>query len=407
MSAQIFELPLDLRPQYVRVLSEVATLLLRDGSPDDVARQVFSKLSPILKLDAYFHYLVTPDGSEMELQSCAGATPDLLPQLKRLKLGQAVCGTVAQRCEFMYVPDVQQRTDVMTDFIRSVGIRCYLCQPLIDNGHLLGTFSFGSKRRASFTEEECQLLYLVAQQVALASARRQQSARLRQMEKLALAGRLAASLSHEINNPLESILNILFLLKGEQLSDMSQELVDLASHEVVRIRELTKQSLGVHRAEDPKRSFDMQEMAEMVARLLRPQALQRDIRIDIDVPEGLTAFASANEVQQILINLVKNAIEAVGNQGNVTIAASRDSEGRLEIMVSDSGPGMPPEIVSRVFEPFFTTKADLGTGLGLWVTQQLVRKNQGEIRLASSVTPPTGTSFRFTLPTAAAVAAIN
>ncbi len=398
--SKAFQLPTDLQPAYLRVLSEIATLLLRDSSPDEVAREVFAYLAPLLNLDAYFHYLITPDGTEMELQSCAGATPETLPLLQRLKLGQAVCGTVAQRCEFMYVPDVQQRSDEMTEFIRGVGIQCYLCQPLIANGELLGTFSFGTKTRSSYNEDEQQLLYLVAQQVAIAASRRKQSERLRDMEKLAATGRMAASLSHEINNPLESISNVLYLLKKENLTDHARELVTLATEELARVTELTQQALGINRTGEAAVPVPIRAAIEDVARALHSYAQRRAVQLDIQDLDGLCVVAHTGEFRQIITSLLRNAIEVSGNNGTVRISAGLTPGGRLELSVTDSGPGLPPGANTQFFQPFYRSKDDFGVGLGLWLTQQLVHRNNGDIRLASSTTPPTGTSVSITLPAA-------
>jgi len=392
------QFPAHLRPEYLRVLSETATLLLRDSTPDEVARLIFNKLAPLLHLDAYFHYLVNPSGSDMELQSCAGAPTELLPSLQRLPLGVAVCGTVAERCQMMYVPDVQARTDEMTDFIRGCGIRCYVCHPLIANGELLGTFSFGTKQRSSYSAEEQELLYLVAQQVALAVSRRRQAERLQHMEKLAVAGRLAASISHEINNPLEAVSNLLYLLRSEELSDAGREYLALAGKELSRVSEITKQVLGFYRSNRTPTPVRVRSIVDHAVTILRERININDVRVTLRIPDEASAFACSGELQQVILNLLKNAIDAVGTGGGIEVQASINDSGLLELLVIDSGPGVAPEAVARIFEPFFTTKTNSGTGLGLWVAQQLVRKNGGNIQFISSTLPPTGTRVSVFLP---------
>jgi putative methionine-R-sulfoxide reductase with GAF domain len=124
MSDLSVHIPSGLRPDYLQVLSETATLLLADSEPRAVCELLFRQLSNVLQLDAYFHYLVSEDGTHLELASCAGVPESEMPRLVRLEFGQAVCGTVAKNCQWMYVPGVQARGDEMTGLIRGYGIRC-------------------------------------------------------------------------------------------------------------------------------------------------------------------------------------------------------------------------------------------------------------------------------------------
>jgi len=155
---------------YHLLLGEISYLLLQDVDPHTLAEIVYSRLCEDLALEAYVHYLVAPDGSHLQLAS-AGGSANIRPHLgPTLALGQAVCGTVAQTCEWMHITGVQQRTDQMTGLIRSLGLRAYTCQPLFARGKLVGTFSFGSTSRDGFLKEELDLFQLVAEQIALAAA---------------------------------------------------------------------------------------------------------------------------------------------------------------------------------------------------------------------------------------------
>src|SRR5215471_12447104 len=216
---------------YQRILSSTAHFLLQDNDPDVLCQTIFETLRASFKLDLYFHFLVSADRSCLELASSGGNEVVRKALGMKLQFGEAVCGTVAERCEWMHVKHVQARTDGMTELIRSYGIRCYTCQPLISRGMVLGTLSFGSTTRDEFTNEELELFRVLAQQVTLTTERRMEHEQIRRLEQLALAGRVSANLAHEINNPLESLNNILYVLRGEALSEEGQELLHNAEME--------------------------------------------------------------------------------------------------------------------------------------------------------------------------------
>src|ERR1700759_507095 len=151
-------------PVFDRLLGETAYLLLQDVDADTMASSVFEKLREYLPVDFYVHYVVSPDGTHLQLASVAGDESVRKELGPTLNFGQAVCGTVAQTCEWMHVTDVQSRTDAMTGLIRSLGLRAYTCQPLMVRGRMLGTYSFGSLTRKAFAEEEIEIFRLVAGQ---------------------------------------------------------------------------------------------------------------------------------------------------------------------------------------------------------------------------------------------------
>jgi len=140
--------------RYLGALTNITSLLLRDAPPDEVCEAIFRELRSVLQLDAYFHFRVTTDGTRLKLASCRGCPPERLESIEFLEFGQAVCGTVAARRQSMYVPNIPECVNEMTLFVHSIGITCYTCQPLIVNGRLLGTFSFGTRSRVEYSEQE-------------------------------------------------------------------------------------------------------------------------------------------------------------------------------------------------------------------------------------------------------------
>jgi len=220
------------------------------------------------------------------------------------------------------------------------------------------------------------------------------AAALLQAEKLAAAGRFAAQISHEINNPLASVTNLLYLARNSSDGKQAHYLA-LAEQELARVAHITKQSLGFYRdAAKPKTVMTAPFVQETIA-LLEPKWRARGVLVECNIAEEATFYANLGEVRQVLSNLIVNAVEASAPGNVVTVAADLALD-RTLIHVIDHGSGIPTGVLARIFEPFFTTKSN-GSGLGLWITRDLVAKNGGTLKVVSSSEPPTGTTFTLDL----------
>ncbi len=211
---------------------------------------------------------------------------------------------------------------------------------------------------------------------------------LRQSEKNAATGRLAASIAHEINNPLASVMNALYILRtNSKMPESALVYVKTAEEELARVVHITKQTLGFYREiSSPVMSSVPQLFEEVLAAYdARIEQGQISVHRDFNDVGQLAAFPS--ELRQVFSNLVLNAIEAISGQGNIYIRVrhGRDRQERdgIRVMVADDGCGIPAENMPQIFEPFFTTKDSKGTGLGLWVSQGIVQKHQGILRVRS------------------------
>ncbi len=395
MRESIFAVPTNLHAEYQQLLSKTAHLLLQDGQTDELCQTVFDILRGPMKLDVYFHYLVSEDQSHLELASSGGNDVVRAALGSPLNFGEAVCGTVAQQCKWMYVPDVQLRDDPMTALIRSFGIRCYACQPLISKGKVLGTFSFGSSHRDGFTPEEIEVFRVVAQQVTVATERRVQNRYMRQLEHEAAAGRMCATIAHEINNPLESLTNILYLLRNEQLSNDGSHLLQAAEAEVARLAETTQRTLDLFRGkrQGPQDIDISKVMRDVLIGIRTP----KHIPVESQLEDNLIVSANPGEMRQVFFNLVINAAHFSPSDKKVSVSASRNGAS-AEIQVKDQGPGISEETRRRLFQPFYTTRVDGGTGLGLWVSHEIVSRSGGTLTFESDPAKRPGTSFIVTLP---------
>lgn len=227
---------------------------------------------------------------------------------------------------------------------------------------------------------------------------------LRQNQKLITLGRLAASIAHEINNPLESITNLLYLIEQGD-PQQSREFLKLAQRELSRVVQICKQTLSFSRETRSPVSVQLSELIEEVLGLHSRRIGEKNLRVvrQYETYEPITVLPG--EMRQVLSNLISNAIEATPARGRIVIRirTARRWDGRemqgLRLSIGDNGSGIPEEVRSRLGEPFFTTKGQSGTGLGLWVTQSIINHYGGSLQIRSSVSSARhGTVFSLFLP---------
>jgi PAS domain S-box-containing protein len=225
---------------------------------------------------------------------------------------------------------------------------------------------------------------------------------LRTTERLASVGRLAATVAHEINNPLEAVTNLVYLAKSAAVRDDVREFLGGAEEELERVAQLTKQTLGFYRETTGIAPVDIGATVESLMIAFSPRARNKGITIRREVRTDIEIEAVPGEIRQLIGNLVSNSIDAVRPGGQIMIrvsAMSHTNNNGVRLTVCDDGPGIPKIDQLHIFEPFFTTKRDVGTGLGLWVCKSIVQKHQGSIRFRSSAeSGRSGTVFSIFLP---------
>lgn len=227
---------------------------------------------------------------------------------------------------------------------------------------------------------------------------------LRRTEKLAAAGRLAASIAHEINNPLEAVTNCMYLLQQGTMDSQSRIYLDLAAKELDRVSQITTQTLRFYRQSTRPVNTDIHELFETVLALYDMRLRAHNVEVTRQYGNIPRILANDGEVRQVLANLVGNALDAMQESGGRLLLRTRrvrnpqtGGEG-ISILVADTGTGIDSATRDRLFEPFFSTKGITGTGLGLWVSREILAKHQGTIRVRSRQQHPTGTFFRVFLP---------
>jgi len=213
---------------------------------------------------------------------------------------------------------------------------------------------------------------------------------LHKVEKLAAAGQLAASLAHEINNPLSSVINALYLLKGQPgLDEHAQYLVNTAGTELQRVARIVKQSLSYYREGSTQQPVDLTALMEESLQVFSEKIRHAGIEVTKKLTPGTSMIGFSDEVRQVIDNLLLNAIEATHDGGRliVCVRPSRDWRNRAQmgarLTIADTGSGIPGASLAKVFEAFFTTKPEKGTGLGLWVVRGILAKHGGGIKVRS------------------------
>ncbi len=223
--------------------------------------------------------------------------------------------------------------------------------------------------------------------------------RLINSERLAAAGRMANTLAHEINNPLEALTNIFYLLgTHEGLPLQSQELIAIASREIERVGHITRSTLSFYR-KTPGRTIDLHTLLTEVVQLFQSRAALHQVELSTRFEAALRAERYDPALRQVFANLVGNALESMEDHGGVLRVRARRTGDRAVIMVADTGHGIESANLRSIFEPFFTTKGERGTGLGLWVTRGILEEQGGTLHLKSSTgARKHGTCIRVTLP---------
>jgi PAS domain S-box-containing protein len=226
-------------------------------------------------------------------------------------------------------------------------------------------------------------------------------AALRQSEKLAVVGRLASSIAHEINNPLEAVTNLVYLARSVTGREDVAGYLEAAEHELERVAQITSQTLRFHKQQSAAAPTDMAEVVESVLTLYRGKLSRDGIELRLETKPSPSLLCYAGEIRQLLANLIGNALDAMPRGGTLRLQLRPSTDWRagkpgVRFTVADTGDGMSAETRKRVYEPFFTTKGEVGTGLGLWVSAGIVEKHGGNMHVRSRV--GMGTVFTVIMP---------
>lgn len=227
---------------------------------------------------------------------------------------------------------------------------------------------------------------------------------LLQTEKLAVVGQMASTIAHEINNPLEAVTNLLYIARLKAETEDVREYLDLADLELRRVSAICSQTLRFHRQLTGPTEVDCRQLFSSSLMVYERRIQNSAIRVETRQRADRGVVCYEGEIRQVLNNLIGNAIHALPHGGRILLRSANVTDAKtarrgLRITVADNGSGIPSSVIKHIFEPFFTTKGIMGTGLGLWISQEIVGRHGGHLRVRSSQHPARhGSVFSLFLP---------
>lgn len=230
--------------------------------------------------------------------------------------------------------------------------------------------------------------------------RRQTQDALIEVERLATTGRLAASIAHEIKNPLAAVMNLLYLIRFEPSETKRSEYIEQAEAELERVSDIASNTLRFYQDRAGPTSVDIGELTQSALSLLRGKILASKVKEEANIPGGILVTAVQGELRQVIVNLLGNALDAMPGGGRLILRARQFRNHRtgklcVRLTIADTGTGMSRQVQSRIFEPFYTTKGSEGTGIGLWLSFEIMKKCGSSMRVRSAV--GRGTVFQLSL----------
>ncbi|BCL36636.1 ATP-binding protein [Nostoc sp. MS1] len=399
------EKALSLGYERLKLLFSTANDLLSSQEPIALIDSCFHKLAQQIGLDVYLNYLVENNSQVMRLASYAGVSAELAQEIKWLGFGQAVCGKAAKNRCSIALENVQQSSDPSTEIIRSVGINAYYAYPLIAQGRLLGTLSFGSRTRAAFTDNQKGMMQAVCDQIAIAMERAELINSLqRQTEQLTQANRMKdeflAILSHELRSPLNAILGWSQLLQSRKLGEaQTAKGLETIERNAKAQTKLIEDLLDISRMIRGKLRLNVGtcnliSITETAIENINLAAQAKDIELTFFLEHPVTEnpplqiSGDPERLQQIIWNLLTNAIKFTPSGGKVEVKLTKIANTHAQIQVIDTGIGINHSFLPYVFDRFrqadsSSTRSHGGLGLGLAIVRHLVELHGGTVYVDS------------------------
>ncbi len=402
------------KTRQLAALNELSRLVVSTLDLEEVLRLAMRGINKIIKAEAACLFLLDETTNELVLRVSLHGPRNLGPL--KLEVGQGIAGWVVKEGEALLVPDVtgEPRYDSLLSERLGIECRSVLSVPLVIRDHVIGAIELMNSMDGKFTDDDLELLGSMATTVAIAveNARlytelseftrelEKSQDQLIRAEKLAATGKIAASLAHEINNPLQAIHNCLHLVihKSSLGQDKRLEYLSMAQEEVERLIDLVQRMLDFYRpSKETVAPVDIEALLDDVLSLAAKRLQHARVMVHRDASSPLPLVDGvSNLLKQVFLNIIINAVEAMPSGGDLYIETTRD-ERRQEVSISftDAGEGIPVAELASIFDPFFTTKPK-GTGLGLSVSHGIIERHGGRIDVRSDVGK--GSSFTVRLP---------
>ena len=431
------EKALSLDDKKLKVLSEAASNLLSKQEPKEFINKLFRKLTQIIDLDAYFHYVIDEKSQLLDLASYAGISQEIAGRIDRLPIDQGIYGIVTAERRPIILDSLQQSTEPQTEQLRSVGINCCSCYPLLVQDKLLGILVLSSYSCSNFKRDELVMMQTVCDQIAIAMERLELiNSQQQQIEQLEATNHFKddflAVLSHELRSPLNAILGWAQLLRSRSHLDPNKKAqgLEIIERNAKTQTQLVEDLLDISRALRGKLrlqvgSCDLVTIISRAIETLSLAAQAKKIKIQTIVENNVrTIVGDSDRLEQIIWNLLSNAIKFTPQGGSVTIKLSQITTcessivkknnvqipsdrqfaiaNYIQIQVIDTGIGICSERLPHIFERFYQgdismTRSYGGLGLGLAIVRHLVELHGGIVDV-ESLGNDQGTTFSVKLP---------
>jgi two-component system NtrC family sensor kinase len=402
------------RNQELSALIEINRMVTSSLDLEEVLEATIQGIREILQVEAGSLVLLDEDIGGLIFRKTFSSEQGWITG-RTIQPEEGIVGYVTQSGEPKLVNNVERDPHFSAEIDEEMGFtsRSILCVPLQIRDQVIGAIEVINKLDGAFTEQDLELVQAMAASVAVAvdnanlyselaefaDELERSQAQLVQAEKMAAIGRLAASIAHEINNPLQAIHNSLHLSLHDRLEqEKRQSYLSMAQTEVQRLIEIVQRMLDFYR---PSRGdmvpTDISTIVENVLALAHKRLQHGHVRVHTNLKPDLPLVpVVADQITQVFLNIVINAIEAMPSGGDLRLEAMLSEDGEwVLIYFHDTGPGMSPEQIDNLFEPFYTTKPD-GTGLGLAISYGIVERHGGTIEVPSR--PSEGVTFVVKLP---------
>jgi signal transduction histidine kinase len=348
--------------------------------------------------------LIDKDGGKLRVVATHGASTEYLAQPNR-EIASTLIGEAVKSGRPLYIEDVRRDPRYQaSELARREGLCSLLSVPLRTKSAVIGLLNIYTNKKHRFSEEDIRPLTLLASQSAIAienanlhHEEMEARERLQQSEKLAALGRLSAGLAHELRNPLNTVIMLIYAMASEvPPGSPFHDDLEIVQKELARIKLLMDQFLDFARPRPPQFQRErLEEIMEETLLLIGPEAKKHEVVLYKEWSKELPrVWVDGAQIKQVFLNILLNALQAMPNGGQLRVRI-RASGGSLLTTIQDEGKGIPPEIQENLFEPFFTTKQG-GTGLGLSISQRIIEVHNGQLRVRSE--EGVGTTVEIWLP---------